>query len=134
MLLQTATLQVAMLLSAAYKTEKTTMSTTEQNRKRKRILLIRLDDKEYNTVIAKIAQTGLSRREFIYRAIIGVEIRKLHDIDGVEEEIRRIGVNINQIARKVNSLSAVEYWELKKLTEEVRKVWLLLKRLEVGHR
>ena len=42
------------------------MSTTEPNRKRKRILLIRLNDKEYNAAIAKIAQTGLSKREFIY--------------------------------------------------------------------
>ena len=109
------------------------MSTTEPNRKRKRILLIRLNDKEYNAAIAKIAQTGLSKREFIYRAIIGAEIRKLHDIDGIEEEIRKIGVNINLIARKVNTLNLVEEWELKRLTEEVRKVWLLLRQLEVGH-
>lgn len=109
------------------------MSKAEANRKRKNILLIRLNDKEYNTVINKIAKTGLTKREFIYRAIIGAEIRKLHDIDGIEEELRKIGVNINQIARKVNTSNKAEYYELKIINGKVDELWQLLRRLKAGH-
>ena len=85
------------------------MNIAETNRKRKRILLIRLNDKEYNEINVK-----------------------LHQVDGVEEEIRKIGVNINQIAKKINSTNKVQEQELKKILEAMKSVWLLLRQLEAG--
>lgn len=108
------------------------MNIAETNRKRKRILLIRLNDKEYNEINVKISETGLTKREFIYKAIIGAQIYKLHQVDGVEEEIRKIGVNINQIAKKINSTNKVQEQELKKILEAMKSVWLLLRQLEAG--
>ena len=108
------------------------MSIAETNRKRKRILLIRLNDKEYNEINSKISETGLTKREFIYKAVVGAKIHKLHEAEEIEEEVRKIGVNINQIARKINSTNKVQEEELKKITEAMKSVWLLLRQLEAG--
>lgn len=110
------------------------MNVAKINRKRKRILLIRLNDEEYNEINLKIAETGLTKREFMYKAAIGAPIYKLHEAEVIEEEIRKIGVNINQIARKINSTNKVQEQELKQITEVMKRIWLLLRQLEVEPR
>lgn len=57
------------------------------------------------------------------------EIKIIHGIEGVEYELRRIGNNLNQLTRTVNSgmCNAVD---LKEMRQEVAKVWQLLSSLQ----
>lgn len=57
------------------------------------------------------------------------EIKIIQGIEGVEYELRRIGNNLNQLTRAVNSgmCNAVD---LKEMRQEVAKVWQLLSSLQ----
>lgn len=65
----------------------------------------RLTDGEYRQVKALCDKTGLSASEVIRSALAGVELRERPpaDLATLYTEINRIGNNINQIARKMNS-------------------------------
>ena len=43
------------------------------------------------------------------------------------EEIHRIGVNINQIAKKVNSTGQLDHSEMNELKEMLQKIWHTLR-------
>lgn len=57
------------------------------------------------------------------------EIKIIQGIEGVEYELRRIGNNLNQLTKAVNSgmCNAVD---LKEMRQEVAKVWQLLSSLQ----
>ena len=73
------------------------------NRTRNKCLSIRLNDSEYRKVMEKMNKTRLTQREFVVSALLEYQI--IVKVGGTElvRELKAIGNNINQIARKVNS-------------------------------
>ncbi len=81
-------------------------------RKRTIPVKVMMDESEHKDFKNKLEISGLSQREYIQRlignrAILSDEAGKtlkalLHAVAGLTEQIRRIGVNINQIARIAN--------------------------------
>ena len=57
------------------------------------------------------------------------EIKIINGIEGVEYELRRIGNNLNQLTRAVNS-GMCNAIDLKGMRQEVAKVWQLLSSLQ----
>ena len=100
-------------------------------RKRNHQVIIRLNDIEHSFFKSNLEKTGLTQREYILDLILQKPIFGIHELDGVEEQIRRIGVNINQISRKVNVDSNVLKKDLEIIQEEQLKIWRLLKQLRV---
>lgn len=75
------------------------------NRKRNRQLSIRLSEKEISLFERKRAATGLSKTEFLLRLLKSAKIQVFQFSDTIKSlhgELRKIGVNLNQIAYLVN--------------------------------
>ena len=61
-------------------------------------------------------------------AIDGYIIQTAHsDIKAMTAEIQKIGVNINQIAKKVNTTGDLYPEEMKELKEMVKELWHILR-------
>ena len=93
---------------------------------------VRLNDAEYAKLAATVARAGISREGFLRHLIGGYAPREKPPPDyyAMMEELRRVGGNLNQIARAVHTfgkIDAKEYDEnaalyreiLRKITEAV---------------
>ena len=80
----------------------TTEVTITANRKRNQTLSIRLTPAEKKEITAKAKQAQMTLTDYLIECSRNTEI-KVTDLSDVLVELKRIGNNINQIARKVNS-------------------------------
>ncbi|PKM60254.1 MAG: plasmid mobilization relaxosome protein MobC [Firmicutes bacterium HGW-Firmicutes-4] len=98
-------------------------------RERNKQILIRVTEKE-KAIISKYAKkSNLNVNNFLIKA---GTMKEIHVIEGLPEmtiEIIRIGNNINQITKAVHQGKTECGYELHEVKEELRKIWLLLKRL-----
>ena len=70
-------------------------------RKRSHRVVFYLDDEEFSAFIEKVKRTSLSREGFIRNMLAGVVIKERPpaDVPYLLREIKRLGININQILR-----------------------------------
>ena len=111
------------------------------NRKRNVQIKFRVTEEERSLIEEKMKQVPTSNMEAYLRkmAIDGYIIQIDHsDIKKMTAELQKIGVNINQIAKRVNSTSVIykdDINDLKKLLEKQGKdIYFLRKKLyELGN-
>lgn len=75
------------------------------NRNRSHQLAVRLSDSELALFNKKQAASGLSKTDFLVKLLKGSKVTAYHFTDDVKclcNELRKIGVNLNQIAYLVN--------------------------------
>lgn len=93
------------------------------NRKRNNQIVIRLSDEEYKKYMEQVEKSELTQNEFFVRCITK---KKIIVVDGLKEtltELKKIGVNINQISKNLNSgIFQNADNELKAVKEEFAKV------------
>lgn len=93
------------------------------NRKRSKQLKIYLSDEEHQTFIEQVEKLKLSQTDFFIKCITK---KKIIVVDGLKEtltELKKIGVNINQISKNLNSgIFQNADKELKAVKEEFVKV------------
>lgn len=92
-------------------------------RKRNCSFLIRLTEEEMAKLMKQVNKTGLTRENYIRALIDNSPIRERppKEFFTVLEELRRIGTNMNQIARQANSIGFIdtnEYWKNVKALED----------------
>ena len=110
-------------------------------RKRKKAITIRMTDEEYALLCSKLEQTGLSQQAFVNSAIAGAsiipsdQIAMLKEIratfSSLEQQLRGMASNINQMARIANSRNyAPGIRVLEKISREIsgyrkdsEKIW-----------
>ncbi len=73
-----------------------------ENRKRNQTLSIRLTQSEKSAIISKAKKSKLTLTEYILESSLQTEI-KVVDLQPLLVELKRIGNNLNQITRKINS-------------------------------
>ena len=93
-------------------------------RKRNHRMTCRLNDEEYERVLAKISRSGLSKQEYILSSLLNKKITEKLDLDFYKliNEINHVGNNLNQISRILNSKNPVlenEIVENQKLINQV---------------
>ena len=81
-------------------------------------MILRLDDCEYKKFKDNLNKTGMKQREYIFNLVTQQPIFQIHELDEVEEQIRKIGVNINQIAKRANCSDEVLQDDLKLIMKE----------------
>ena len=98
------------------------------NRKRKMVLRCPVTDEERKLIEHKMSLVPTNQ--------IGAYLRKMA-IDGYiiytdttnvqkfNKELQRIGRNINQIAKRVNSTSSIYKADIEELREDLREIWQL---------
>ena len=102
------------------------------NRKRKIQLKIWVDEEEKELIQAKMKQLGTSQ--------IGAYLRKMAidgyvinfdttDIKPFSKKLQKIGRNINQIAKRVNSTNSIYREDMEEIRERQKEIWLLQRRI-----
>lgn len=91
----------------------------------------RLSPEELESLNQKAKSTGLSREEYIRKVLAGAVPKQAPPLEYAEllRELRRIGVNLNQIAKQANRSGYIDrerYWK------EVWELRQVEKRFSVG--
>jgi len=102
------------------------------NRKRNHQIAFRLDDKEYKQFLSRLKASTMSQEEYLRELSIGQPITVLEGFTDAVKELKRIGANVNQLSRAVNSGKTNAAAETEELVKEVRELWQLLRQLKVG--
>ncbi|WP_314436309.1 plasmid mobilization protein [uncultured Streptococcus sp.] len=94
----------------------------ENGEKRKRPVqkLIRLTEEENRFISTKIAESGMTNFNTFARIMLimgEVKILNFEELKELRKEINRIGVNINQVAKKVNEDNQASLNELSQILE-----------------
>ena len=72
----------------------------------------RLSDKEYALLQTKLAASGLSLTEFFIETISKGKVIVINDFLPLLGELKRQGVNLNQLARRANQFSPMTEQEI----------------------
>lgn len=102
------------------------------NRKRKNVLRCPVTEEEREMIELKMKQLGTSQ--------IGAYLRKMAidgyvinfdttDIKTFSKELQKIGRNINQIAKRVNSTNSIYREDMEEIRERQKEIWLLQRRI-----
>ena len=94
----------------------------ENGEKRKRSVqkLIRLTEEENRFISTKVAESGMPNFNTFARILLimgEVKILNFEELRELRKEINRIGVNINQVAKKVNEDDQASLNELSQILE-----------------
>ena len=93
----------------------------------------RLSDKEYALLQEKLAASGLSLTEFFIKTISKGKVIIISDFLPLFGELKRQGVNLNQLVRRVNQFSPVSEREilitLQECQDTYRRLYELSKQL-----
>lgn len=101
-----------------------------QNRTRAEQLIIRVTPEEKALIQKKMCQFGTenfshyARKMLIDGYVIHVD---LSEFQPLADEVNKIGVNINQIARTVNATGTIFGDDMLRLKEMMDEIWRLLK-------
>ena len=79
------------------------MSKKTVNRTRNRAVTIRLTEKELENLNEKIEKSKMSKQKFFEKLIDEKEILVIEDLPKLILELNRIGINLNQLTKKVNT-------------------------------
>lgn len=106
----------------------------EKNQKpcriRSRDIHIMATDYEYELILQRMKASGKnSMREFLIDAAINGYLIKVDytEMKNLAYEINKIGVNINQIAYKVNSTNIISKTDIDEINDKVDLIWKLVR-------
>ncbi len=111
------------------------MSETKKkpNRKRSIILNFRVTEEERTLILAKKRYCGFRSLEAYLRQAAVYEKITVCDSDEIKrtnKELNSIGVNINQIAARVNSTGNIYAEDIAFLKEKMEEIWRLQKSIQ----
>ncbi len=108
------------------------MNNTDTNRTRRNMILFRVTDLEKQKIRDRMKECGIKNRARYLRtmAINGCIIKPDHtDIKQTNYELHKIGVIINQIAKKVNETGNIYSEDIRTIEEMMDAIWQLQKYL-----
>ena len=94
------------------------------SRKRKNFVAFWLNEKELIQLKDKISKTNLNQSDFIRKSILNKNITVVPGIRDLIIDIKRIGNNLNQLTRSVNTGTLTVLGDdLKDIKEDLKAVW-----------
>ena len=107
------------------------MSKEEVFRIRNKQISFRATEYEYELIQQRLKESGKKTlRDYLLNVaidgyVINVDYKEIKDL---AHEINKIGVNINQIAHKVNSENQVYKADIEEIQEDVDLIWRMLRK------
>ena len=99
------------------------------NRTRPKQIVIRVSEEELAQIKEKVEQSGKSQQQYIIEALTQSNIVNLDGLKELIPELKRIGNNLNQIAKRCNEGGVLpSEAEVREQGEELKQVWQLLRR------
>ncbi len=101
-----------------------------EKRSRKNVLYLRLSDDEMRILNGKTKLAGMKNRSTFLRQLIIEGI--VYDVDysylrEYSEQLHKIGVNINQIAKRINETRSIYQTDINEIKKEMDNLWQLQK-------
>lgn len=93
------------------------------NRERSKQLNIRLTETEIELLQKKIKKSKLSQSEYIRKSILEKNIIVIDEIKGLMVELKRVGNNLNQVTRMINTGEVKDSKELVQIKSNLETVW-----------
>ena len=88
----------------------------------------RLTEKEYQAIMKKVEESGLSISDFSRRTLLGQTIVSAPPADFyvLLREVKRIGGNLHQLLKKLNVLGIAHSYELERLQNDIAETISML--------
>lgn len=99
--------------------------------RRTRKMTFRLTEDEYNTVKDKVIESGLSQQKFLLQTSLEKEIIHIKEYQDLLFQIKKIGVNINQITRRCNETGFISDTEISEMKGGLNDIWQLLSQSKI---
>ena len=116
------------------RTRKKVTMKKKANRVDSKQISFRVSEQEYEKIKYMAEQKNISVAAYSKAKVQGIRLKQpLVDKEGavlIARELRRIGVNVNQIAKVLNSGENANMSEIEGLQEELTKVWQQFKYLQ----
>lgn len=96
-------------------------------RKRQHQVLLRLSGEELQQLQELVKKSGMTQQEYFRRAALQQRITNTDGIRTLVPELKKIGSNLNQVARRANMGIPATWEELLQIRKELSEVWQLLR-------
>lgn len=93
---------------------------------RTRKMTFRLTEEEYRKIKEKVEESGISQQQFLLKTALGKEIIHIKEFQELIFQIKKIGTNVNQIAKHSNEAGIVSEEELAEVKGGLNQIWQLL--------
>lgn len=90
-------------------------------------MTFRLNEKEYEQIKGKVEESGISQQQFLLKTALEKDIIHIKEFQTLIFHIKKIGVNINQIAKHCNETGVISNDDIEEIKEGVNMIWQLLK-------
>lgn len=97
------------------------------NRTRPKQIVIRVSEEELEQIKKKVEQSGKSQQQYIIEALTQKQVTNTDGIKELMPELKRVGNNLNQIAKALNSTGYYDYRLITQNQKELNEVWQSLK-------
>lgn len=101
-------------------------------RKRNRQILLRVTEREKEIIYKKSKESKLSVNDYLIKSSTQKKNFVIEGLPEICKEFNAVGNNINQITKSIHQGKIECDVELILIKEELKKIWLLLKRLVQG--
>ncbi len=91
-----------------------------------RKITFRLTEEEYSIIKNKVSEAGISQQQFLLKAALGKEIVCIKEFQALMLQIKKIGTNINQIAKHCNETGVLTESEMHEVRKGMEQIWRLL--------
>lgn len=100
----------------------------DENRLRKNRIVIRVTDDELRIINKKAEASKLNRTQYIIETLIKgyVIVQDLERLRNFTNEINKIGVNINQIAKHINTTNNIYKSDIEEIKEKVEEIYKIV--------
>jgi hypothetical protein len=92
-------------------------------RKREKQVIIRMSEEEYQMYEALRNKSGLNKTQYGLKCLLKKDIVVLDGFKELTEQIKKVGININQIAKGVNSGMGISKDKIELIQKELGEVW-----------
>lgn len=90
-------------------------------------MTFRLNEKEYEQIKEKVEESGISQQQFLLKTALEKDIIHIKEFQTLIFQLKKIGVNINQIAKHCNETGVISNDDIEEIKEGVNMIWQLLK-------
>ena len=97
------------------------------NRTRPKQMVIRLSEKEFAQIKEKVEQSGKNQQQYVIDALTKATVTNTDGIKELIPELKRVGNNLNQIARTLNEGGICPTVYVNKSLKELEELWQLLR-------
>ena len=97
----------------------------DENRFRKKQIILRVTEDELRIINKKAEVACLSRNGYLIKMAIegAVIVQDLDNMRDFTNEINKIGVNINQIAKHINTTNNIYKSDIEEIKEKVEEIY-----------